>query len=54
MHVTVKATVRMGKAVSVTVKTTPPDPGVATCIEGAVRGKQWDISPRAGVVTVTY
>jgi hypothetical protein len=54
MKVTVKASVRAGHATTVTVKTTPDNPTVGSCIEQAVRGMQWDISPKTGKVTVNY
>jgi hypothetical protein len=54
MKVTVKAAVKMGHAVEVSVKTDPPNPTVASCIERATRDLQWDISPKTAHVTVTY
>jgi hypothetical protein len=54
MHVTVKASVKFGRAVSVDVKTTPPDTKIAACIDRAVKARQWDVSPKPGKVTVTY
>jgi hypothetical protein len=54
MHVTLKVSVRWGRAVGVDVKTTPPDATIAACIDRAVREKQWDVSPKTGKVTVTY
>ena len=54
MKVVVNATVKMGRAVGVTVTTDPPDPVVAACVERATRGMQWDISPKTDHVTVTY
>jgi hypothetical protein len=54
MKVTVKASVRSGRAVVVTVKTVPVDPTVVGCIEQTVRAMQWDISPKTDKVTVTY
>jgi hypothetical protein len=54
MKVVVKAVVKMGNAVHVSVKTTPPNPTVASCIERATRDLQWDVSPRTGHVTVKY
>jgi hypothetical protein len=54
MKVVVDATVKMGHSVGVTVTTDPPDPVVASCVERATRGMQWDISPKTGHVTVTY
>jgi hypothetical protein len=54
MKVVVNATVKMGRAVAVTVKTQPANPAVASCVERAARELQWDVSPKAGRVTVTY
>lgn len=54
MKVIVKATVKMGHAITVNVKTDPPNAEVAACVERAARAMQWDISPKAEHVTVTY
>jgi hypothetical protein len=54
MKVAVNATVKSGRAVGVAVKTTPPNPAVASCIERAVREMQWDVSPKTDHVAVTY
>jgi hypothetical protein len=54
MKVVVKVTVAKGRAVAVTVKTTPPNPAVASCVEKATRAKLWDISPKTQRATVTY
>lgn len=54
MKVVVHLDVKKGHATKVTVKTQPPNPTVASCIERAVRDLQWDISPQVGHVTVTY
>jgi hypothetical protein len=54
MKVIVKATVKMGRAIAVTVKTDPPNAEIAGCVERAARGLQWDISPKTEHVTVTY
>ncbi len=54
MHVTLRIAVRLGRAVSVDVRTIPPDHTVAACIDRAVKEKHWDVSPKAGHVTVTY
>ena len=54
MKVVVKATVKMGHAIAVNVKTDPPNADVAACVEHAARGLQWDISPKTEHVTVTY
>jgi hypothetical protein len=54
MHVTLKVGVKWGRAVTVDVKTTPPDAAITACVDRAVRAKQWDVSPKAGKVVVTY
>jgi hypothetical protein len=54
MKVFVSLTVKMGRAGDVTVTTTPPDPSVASCVERAIRGLQWDVSSHVGHLTVTY
>ncbi|HEX8794037.1 MAG TPA: hypothetical protein VF765_24010 [Polyangiaceae bacterium] len=54
MKVKAKVTVKMGRAVAVTVKTDPPDPTIGACVEHAIRDLAWDRSYRAGTVTVSY
>jgi hypothetical protein len=54
MKIMVTMAVKMGRAVDVTVSTTPPDPTVASCIERATRDLQWDVSPHVGHVSVKY
>jgi hypothetical protein len=54
MKVVAKVTVKKGHAVAVTVTTQPPNASVATCVQKAVREKQWDISPATQHATVTY
>jgi hypothetical protein len=54
MKVVVKATVKMGRAIDVTVRTDPPNSAVASCVERATRDMQWDVSPKTDHVTVTY
>jgi hypothetical protein len=54
MKVSVNVTVKMGRAVGVTVRTDPPDPAVSLCIDRATRDLQWDVSPKTDHVTVTY
>jgi hypothetical protein len=54
MKVVVHLDVKMGHATKVTVKTQPPNPTVASCVERAVRDLEWDMSPQVGHVTVTY
>jgi hypothetical protein len=54
MKVVLKVAVKMGRAVDVTVTTTPPDPMIAACIDKAARDLQWDVSRKTDHVTVTY
>jgi anti-sigma-K factor RskA len=54
MKVTVHVAVRMGVPVGVTVVTTPPQGGVASCIDRAVRGIRWPQSPKTDFVTTSY
>ena len=54
MKVVIKATVKMGRAVDVQVKTDPPDPGIEVCIETATRDLRWDASKKTDHVTVRY
>ncbi|MDP9148418.1 MAG: hypothetical protein M3O36_00535 [Myxococcota bacterium] len=54
MKVTVRVAVRMGRAVGVTVGTTPSSPGVAACVDRAVRGLQWAPSVKTDFVTTVY
>jgi len=54
MKVTVHVAVRMGVPIGVTVVTTPPQGGVASCIDRAVRGIRWPQSPKTDFVTTSY
>ncbi len=54
MKVTVKVTVKMGKATAVDVNTDPPDTKVSRCVEDFVQGQRWDVSPRSGKFTIRY
>ncbi len=54
MKVTLKVSVKYGRAVGVSVKTMPPNQSVALCIERATKEMHWDVSPHVGQVTVTY
>jgi len=54
MKVVVHLDVKKGRASNVSVKTVPPNPAIASCIDRAIRGLQWDVSPQAGHLTVTY
>jgi hypothetical protein len=54
MKVTVGVAVKMGKPLGVTVHTTPPNAGVAACIDRSVRGLQWPVSAKTDFVTTNY
>jgi hypothetical protein len=54
MKVQVRAAVRMGVPIGVTVTTTPASPGVASCIDHAVRGLRWPANPKTDFVTTNY
>jgi hypothetical protein len=54
MKVVVRAAVRAGKAVGVTVRTDPPSRNVASCIDRTVRRLRWKASPRTDFVTTSY
>ncbi len=54
MTVVVRAAVRSGRPVGVTVTTDPPSANVASCIDRAVRGLRWAASPKTDFVTTSY
>lgn len=54
MSVNVCAAVQNGRAVGVTVTTNPPNPGIASCISGAVRGLPFPSHPRLDVTRTTF
>lgn len=54
MKVTVKVAVQNGRAVGVSVYTTPSDSGVSACIDRAVRGLGWPSNPKMDFTTTTY
>jgi hypothetical protein len=54
MKVQVRVAVRMGVPIGVTVATTPPNGGVAGCIDRAVRGLRWPSSVKTDFVTTNY
>jgi hypothetical protein len=54
MKVTVKVAVKMGRAVGVSVYTTPPNPGVSSCIDRSVRGLGWPANPKMDTFTTSY
>jgi hypothetical protein len=54
MHVTVKVAVRGGRAVGVTVSTSPPNPQIASCVDHAVRGLTWPVNGKMDSFVTTY
>lgn len=54
MRVTVRVVVRRGRAVGVSVRTTPRDDAVVRCVDAHVRGLRWPSSPFVDAVTTTH
>jgi len=54
MSVSICAAVQNGRAVGVTVVTTPANPGIASCVRGAVSGLSFPAHPRLDVTTTTF
>lgn len=54
MEVNVCVAVQNGRAVGVTVNTSPSSPGVASCIAGQVRGLSFPSHPRMDVARTTF
>jgi hypothetical protein len=54
MKVQVRVAVRMGVPIGVTVSTSPPNSGVAACIDRSVRGIRWAANPKTDFVTTNY
>ena len=54
MHITVKTVVKMGRAIGVSVYTTPASGGVASCIDRAVRNLAWPVNAKADSLTTNY
>jgi hypothetical protein len=54
MRVSICAAVQNGRAVGVTVTTNPPQPGVASCVAGQVRGMSFPGHPRLDVTRTTF
>ncbi len=54
MHVTIKAAVQNGRAVGVSVYTSPASGGVSGCIAGRVRGLAFPVSGNMDAVTETF
>jgi hypothetical protein len=54
MKVTVRVAIKMGHAVGVSVYTTPPNTGVASCVDRAVRNLSWPANGKMDSFTTTY
>jgi hypothetical protein len=54
MKVQVRVAIRMGRAIGVSVTTTPANGGVAGCIDRAVRGLRWAESAKTDFMTTNY
>ncbi|WP_437948363.1 hypothetical protein WME98_48490 [Sorangium sp. So ce296] len=54
MDVNVCAAVQNGRAVGVTVTTSPSNPGIASCIAGQIRGMSFPSHPRLDVARTTF
>jgi hypothetical protein len=54
MSVTICAAVQNGRAVGVTVTTSPPNKGVSGCVSGAVRSLSFPSHPRLDVTTTSF
>lgn len=54
MKIQVQVAVKMGRAVGVSVVTTPPNAGVSNCMAGHVRGLSWPQSARMDSFTTTF
>jgi hypothetical protein len=54
MHVTVKVAIKMGRAIGVSVYTTPPNGGVASCVDHAVRNLAWPVNQKMDSFVTTY
>jgi hypothetical protein len=54
MKVTVRVAIKMGRAVGVSVYTTPPNSGVASCIDHAVRGLAWPVNSKMDSFSTNY
>jgi hypothetical protein len=52
--VTVKVAIKMGRAVGVSVYTTPPNAGVTSCIDRHVRQLAWPANAKMDSFTTAY
>lgn len=54
MKVTVKVAIQNGRAVGVSVYSTPPNAAVQSCVDRHVRGLSWPSNPKMDSFTTTY
>ena len=54
MKVTVRVAVKLGRAVGVSVDTSPPNGGIASCVDHSVRGLTWPSNPKLDSFTTRY
>jgi len=54
MSVKIQAAVKMGRAIGVTVTTSPTNQTIAACIDRSVRHLQWPVSTKTDFVTTTF
>jgi hypothetical protein len=54
MGITVKVAIKMGRAVGVSVSTSPRSADVANCIDHHIRGLSWPSSPKMDSLVTTY
>ena len=54
MKVTVRVAVKLGRAIGVSVYTTPPNGAVASCVDHAVRGLAWPVNSKMDSFTTSY
>jgi hypothetical protein len=54
MGVSICAAIQNGRAVGVTVRTTPSNPGIESCVKGQIMAKSFPSHPRLDVTTTTF
>jgi hypothetical protein len=54
MGVNICAAVQNGRAVGVTVRTSPPSAGIAGCIAGQIRGMAFPAHPRLDIAYTNF
>jgi hypothetical protein len=54
MAVSICAAIQNGRAVGVTVRTTPSNPGIESCVKGQIMSKSFPSHPRLDVTTTTF